>query len=117
MRDKVLVPSSRMLARIRLTGQLWWRGDEVSWHRRSRRAAMAVIKMAFAREEENVIRGGGSDRHDMAGRGGGSGAASNGDSRPAVTQSRWPRAGGRSLSKQRRWGAGMWAPWHSFGGG
>jgi hypothetical protein len=113
MRDKVLVPSSRMLARIRLTSQLWWRGDEASWHRRSRWTAMAVIEMAFAREEENVIRGGGSDRRDVAGRGGGSGAASNGDSRPTATQSRWPRAGGRNLSKQRGWGDDVWAPWHS----
>jgi hypothetical protein len=59
MRDKVLMPSSRMLACIRLTGQLGRRGDEVSWHRSSRQAAMVVVEMAFAREEENGIRGGG----------------------------------------------------------
>jgi hypothetical protein len=57
VRDKVLVQSSRMLVRIRLTGQLGRRGDEASWHRRSRRAAMAVVEMAFAREEENRIGG------------------------------------------------------------
>jgi hypothetical protein len=48
VRDKVLVPSSRILACIHLTGQLGRRGDEVSWHQSSRRAAMAVIEMAFA---------------------------------------------------------------------
>jgi hypothetical protein len=53
----VLMPSSRMLARIRLTGQLGRRGDEVSWHRSSRRVAMAVVEMAFAQEEQNGIRG------------------------------------------------------------
>jgi hypothetical protein len=59
VRDKVLVLSSRMLARIRRISQLGWRGDEASWHRTSRRAAMVVVEMAFAWEEENGIPGGG----------------------------------------------------------
>jgi hypothetical protein len=57
----VLVPSSRMLARMRLTGQLGRRGDEASWHQSSRRVAVAVGEMAFTREEENGM-GGGSGR-------------------------------------------------------
>jgi hypothetical protein len=80
----------------------------------SRRAAMAVVEMAFSQEEENGIRGwGGSERHDVVGRGGGSGAASKGGSWLAATQARRPWAGGRGCSKHRRWGTDMWAPWHS----
>jgi hypothetical protein len=59
VRDKVQVPSRRMLARICLTSQLGQRGNEASWHRSSRWAAMAVIEMAFAREEDSGIREGG----------------------------------------------------------
>jgi hypothetical protein len=33
--------------------------------------------------------------------------------RSATTRARQPRAGGRGRSKQRRWGATMWAPRHS----
>jgi hypothetical protein len=51
VRDKVLVPSSRMLARIRLIGQLGRRGDEVSWHRSSRQAAMEVVEMTFTQKK------------------------------------------------------------------
>jgi hypothetical protein len=42
-----------MPVRMRLTGQLGRRGDEASWHRSSRRAAVAGGEMAFTREEEN----------------------------------------------------------------
>jgi hypothetical protein len=69
VRDKVQVPSRRMLARICLTSQLGQRGNEASWHRSSRWAAMAVIEMAFAREEDSGIREGGVfGRRDVAGR-------------------------------------------------
>jgi hypothetical protein len=42
-------------------------------------------------------------------RGAGSDAASSGGSQSATTRARWPRAGGRGYSKQRRWGTDVWA--------
>jgi hypothetical protein len=50
-------------------------------------------------------------QHQAAGRGGGggSGVASSGGSRSAASRARLPQAGGRGCSKQRRWGADVWA--------
>jgi hypothetical protein len=112
VRDKVLVPSSRMPVRMRLTGQLGRRGDEASWHRSSRRAAVAGGEMAFTREEENgmgVVR----SAHDQVEEEEGGPTW-----HPAATTDR-QRPGhaghGNGCSKQRRWGTSMWAPWHSAG--
>jgi hypothetical protein len=88
----VLVPSSRMPVRMRLTGQLGRRGDEASWHRSSRRAAVAVGEMAFTREEENGMGEGVRSAHDQVEEEeGGSGLASSSDSRSTTTRARWPR--------------------------
>jgi hypothetical protein len=114
VRDKVLVLSSRMLARIRLTGQLGQRGNEASWHQSSGRAIMAVVEMAFTWEEENGI--------------GGVRQAQHGGERWGVRRSvqRWHLTGsdpGTSAMGGRVWplkteevGAGVWAPCHSAGG-
>jgi hypothetical protein len=67
---------------------------------------MAVIEMAFTREEENGIQGGPTSTM-WRGEVGGPAAA--------ATWARRPWAGGRGRSKQRRWGTDMWAPWHSVG--
>jgi hypothetical protein len=88
-----------------------WRKGLRRIERKWREMRMGCVGAGSAREK-------GGKGPSMAQREGGRGgvrSTRNSGNRSAPTRARRPWAGGRGRSKQQRWGAAVWAPWHSAG--